>query len=49
MRYADNRLYADPEAAARRLMELVRAVEPVQDGRSHIEKIQLPVSAPRMP
>lgn len=34
-----DRLLADPEAAARKLMELAMAVEPVQDGRIHIEKI----------
>jgi hypothetical protein len=28
--------------AARRLMELANAVEPVQDGRIHIEKINYP-------
>jgi hypothetical protein len=31
-----------PEAAARKLMELANAVEPVQDGRIHIEKINGP-------
>ena len=33
------RPYADPEAAARKLLELARAFEPVQDGRIYIEKI----------
>ncbi|WP_454616616.1 hypothetical protein [Bradyrhizobium cenepequi] len=42
MKYAENRPYADPEKAARRLMELAQAVEPVQDGRIHIEKINYP-------
>jgi hypothetical protein len=31
-----------PEAAARKPMELANAVEPVQDGRIHIEKINGP-------
>lgn len=34
--------YADPEAAARKLVELAASVEPVQDGRIHIEKINAP-------
>ena len=39
MKYAADRPYADPEQAARKLLELANAVEPVQDGRIHIEKI----------
>ncbi len=34
---------ADPDAAARKLVELANAVEPVQDGRIHIEKINGPL------
>ncbi|WP_454628484.1 hypothetical protein [Bradyrhizobium cenepequi] len=33
MKYAKDRPYADPEKAARRIMELARAVESIQDGR----------------
>jgi hypothetical protein len=33
---------ADPAAAARRLLELANAFEPVQDGRIYIEKINEP-------
>jgi hypothetical protein len=33
---------ADPEVAARKLMEIAHSVEPVQDGRIHIEKINWP-------
>jgi hypothetical protein len=33
---------ANPEAAARELMELADAVEAVQDGRIYIEKINWP-------
>lgn len=36
------RPFADPEAAARKLLELAAGVEPVQDGRIHIEKINAP-------
>jgi hypothetical protein len=39
MKYAEPRPYADPERAARRLLEI--ANEPVQDGRIHIEKINI--------
>ena len=42
MKYAAARPYADPEKAARKLLELANAVEPVQDGRIHIEKINAP-------
>jgi hypothetical protein len=35
-------LYADPEKAARQLLEIAKAVEPIQDGRIHIEKINEP-------
>jgi hypothetical protein len=38
----DRRPYADPEAAARRLMQHARAFEPVQEGRIYIEKINEP-------
>ncbi|MHC2552372.1 hypothetical protein [Bradyrhizobium elkanii] len=38
----EERPYAKPEAAARRLLEICREVEPVQDGRLHIEKINYP-------
>ncbi|QOZ73756.1 hypothetical protein [Bradyrhizobium arachidis] len=39
MKTTGERPYADPEAAARKLLELAGQVEPVQDGRIHIEKI----------
>jgi len=32
-KYAANRPYADPEKAARRLIEIASTIEPVQDGR----------------
>lgn len=34
--------YADPEVAARKLVELAAGIEAVQDGRIHIEKINYP-------
>jgi hypothetical protein len=42
MKLVELRAYADPEAAARKLMEIVHSVEPVQDGRIHIERINWP-------
>ena len=42
MRYADPRPYADPEKAARRIIEIASTVEPAQDGRIYIELINGP-------
>jgi len=42
VKFAEHRPYADPEKAARRLMEHARAFEPIQDGRIYIEKINGP-------
>ncbi|MCP1761015.1 hypothetical protein [Bradyrhizobium japonicum] len=42
MKHADERPYADPEAAARKLVELAASVEAVQDGRIYIERINAP-------
>jgi len=42
MRHISNRPFADPDAAARKLMEIANATEAVQDGRIHIEKINGP-------
>jgi hypothetical protein len=42
MKYANSRPYADPETAARKLLEIANATEAVQDGRIHIEKINRP-------
>ncbi|WFU69178.1 hypothetical protein [Bradyrhizobium sp. CB2312] len=39
---ADERAFADPETAARKPVELASSIEPVQDGRIHIEKINAP-------
>jgi hypothetical protein len=37
MKYADTRPHADPEKAARKLLEIASTIEPVQDGRIYIE------------
>jgi hypothetical protein len=38
-KFTTDRPYADPEAAARKLIEIANSVEAVQDGRIHIETI----------
>jgi hypothetical protein len=42
MKFIAERPYADPEAAARKLLEIANSVEAVQDGRIHIELINWP-------
>jgi hypothetical protein len=42
MKFAEARPYADPEAAARKLIEIANSVEAVQDGRIYIELINGP-------
>ena len=41
-KYVEPRPFAEPEAAARKLMEIANSIEPVQDGRIHIELINWP-------
>jgi hypothetical protein len=43
MKFAAARPYADPEAAARKLVEIANSVEAVQDGRIFIESINGPM------
>jgi hypothetical protein len=43
MIYAANRPYADPDAAARKLVEIANGIEPVQEGRIYIELINAPM------
>jgi hypothetical protein len=42
MKFAAERPYADPEAAARKLVEIANSVEAVQDGRIFIELVNGP-------
>ena len=42
MKFVAPRPFADPEVAARKLLELANAFEPIQDGRIYIEKINEP-------
>jgi hypothetical protein len=41
-KFVQPRPFADPEAAAKKLMEIANAVEPVQDGRIFIELLNGP-------
>jgi hypothetical protein len=43
MNFAIDRPYANPEAAARKIIEIANAVEAVQDGRIYIELINGPM------
>ena len=42
MKFSPDRSYSAPEKAARKILEITNAVETVQDGRIHIEKINGP-------
>ncbi|WBL78795.1 hypothetical protein I3J27_38700 [Bradyrhizobium xenonodulans] len=42
MKLIGERPYSDPEAAARKLVELAKSIQAVQDGRIYIEKINAP-------
>jgi hypothetical protein len=42
MKFAAARPYADPEAAAGKLIEIANSIEAVQDGRIHIELLNGP-------
>ena len=42
MKFVTDRPLTDPDAAARKLIELANAFDPVQDGRIYIEKINGP-------
>jgi hypothetical protein len=43
MKFREERPYADPEKAARRIMQRARAFAPIQDGRIYIEEINRPM------
>jgi hypothetical protein len=42
MKFTPDHPFADPEAAARKLIDIANSVEAVQDGRIHIELINAP-------
>jgi len=43
MKLTTDRPYADPEASARKLIEIANSVEAVQDGRIHIQLLNGPM------
>jgi hypothetical protein len=43
VKFVGTRAFADPEVAARKVVELAHAFEPIQDGRIYIEKINGPM------
>ena len=42
MKYTTDRPFADPENAARKLIEIASTIEPAQDGRIYIELLNGP-------
>jgi hypothetical protein len=42
VKFAETKPYADPEVAMKKILEIASTVEPIQDGRIHIEKINGP-------
>ncbi len=45
MKLIADRPYADPDKAARKLIEIASTIEPVQDGRLYIENVNAPFLA----
>jgi hypothetical protein len=45
MKFVDRRPFTDPDAAARKLVEIANGVETVQDGRIYIERVNAPFLA----
>ena len=43
--FVANRPFADPDVAARKLIEVANGVEAVQDGRIYIERVNAPFLA----
>jgi hypothetical protein len=43
MKFVEPRSYADPEAAARKLVEIASTIEPVRNGRVYIELVNAPL------
>ena len=41
-KYVKTTPWSDPEAAMKKILEIANGVEPVQDGRIHIEKVNGP-------
>jgi hypothetical protein len=45
MRFVERHPFADPDAAARKLVEIANGVEAVQGGRIYIERVNEPILA----
>ena len=45
MKLIADRPYADPDKAAKKLIEIASTIEPVQDGRLYIENVNAPFLA----
>jgi hypothetical protein len=45
MKFSESRPFADPDAAARKLLEIANGIDPAQDGRIYIELINAPMLA----
>jgi hypothetical protein len=45
MKFVERQPFADPDAAARRIVEITNGVEAVQDGRIFIERVNAPFLA----
>jgi hypothetical protein len=45
MKFVDLHPFADPDAAARKIVEIANGVEAVQDGRIYIERVNAPFLA----
>ena len=42
MKFVETAALSDPEVAARKLIEIASGAEAVQDGRIHVEKVNVP-------
>jgi hypothetical protein len=45
MKFVERNFFADPDDTAQKLLELANTVEPVQDGRIYIERVNEPFLA----
>jgi hypothetical protein len=45
MKFGEPRLFVDPDAAARKIVEIANGLEAVQDGRIYIERVNEPFLA----
>jgi len=45
MKFVKRRPFTDPDAAARKIVEIANDVEAVQDGRIYIERVNEPLEA----